>query len=60
LNQKLYVYGGGFVYYSDLLLEKLKEKLKQGNKLYNPEKIPEIITAKLGNDAGIIGASLIR
>ena len=48
--------GGGFVYFEDILIEKLKDKVN--NQTYKFKK-PKIILAKLGNDAGIIGASLI-
>lgn len=41
--------GGSFVYFEDILLEKLKKKINRG---------VIIQTAVLGNDAGIIGATL--
>lgn len=50
--------GGSFVYYKDILLEKLKNKLKEKNAIFNDENIPDIVCAKLKNDAGIIGATL--
>lgn len=50
--------GGSFVYYKDILLEKLKAKLKEKNATFNNETIPDIVCAKLQNDAGIIGATL--
>ena len=44
--------GGSFVYFQDVLLSRLKEKIK-------PEREDLIIeVAVLGNDAGIIGATL--
>lgn len=42
--------GGSFVYFEDVLLERLKEKVGKEN--------IKIETAILGNDAGIIGATL--
>lgn len=50
--------GGSFVYYKEILLEKLKSKLKEKNATFNNETIPDIVCAKLQNDAGIIGATL--
>lgn len=47
--------GGSFVYYKNVLLKKLKNKLKQKNVTFNND-IPKIVCAKLQNDAGIIGA----
>ena len=51
------VIGGGFARYDYLLLDKLHEKLLQSNLLFNNRNEIIIKTAKLGNDAGIIGAS---
>lgn len=51
--------GGSFVYFEDVLLNRLKEELTQKNYLFNPRKEVDIEIAILGNDAGIIGATLI-
>lgn len=51
------VIGGGFARYDYLLLDKLHDKLLSSNLLFNDRKEIIIKTAKLGNDAGIIGAS---
>lgn len=48
--------GGSFVYFEKILYTRLIEKLNENKYKFNK---PEIILAKLGNDAGIIGASLI-
>lgn len=48
--------GGSFVYYKEQLLGKLRDSLNNGNLLFNDRKIPNIVIAKLKNDAGIIGA----
>ena len=48
--------GGSFVFYSDILLEKLKQNIIDKNYLFNPRKEINIVTAILGNDAGIIGS----
>lgn len=50
--------GGGFVYYEKLLYTRLMERLNENKYTYTFNK-PEIVLAKLGNDAGIIGATLI-
>lgn len=49
--------GGSFAYYEgNPILDKLIEKLKNNNSTFNNNDLPEIVTAKLKNDAGIIGA----
>ena len=50
--------GGSFVHFESLLLPALKKELKQGNYIFNNEKMPEIFIAKLGNSAGMLGAAL--
>lgn len=49
--------GGSFVFFKDLLLEKLIAKLKE-NYLFNPREEITILPAVLGNDAGILGSIL--
>lgn len=51
------VIGGGFARYDYMLLDKLKDKIINSNLLFNKRNSIEIKVAKLGNDAGIIGAS---
>ena len=53
------IIGGSFVYFEDILLDKLKKSLKEGPYLFNKRQDLVIKTTALGNDAGIIGASLI-
>ena len=48
--------GGSFVYFADVLLERLKNNIQKKNYLFNGIKELIIIPAALGNDAGIIGA----
>ena len=48
--------GGGFIHFKELLLDKLSQKLHEKNMLFNNQAVPKIITAKLKNDAGIIGS----
>lgn len=48
-------FGGSFSYYADIFLPVLEEKIK--NTMFNPGPIPKLLTAKLKNDAGIIGAT---
>lgn len=50
--------GGSFAYYQDILLPKLLDRLHKGKMTFNGE-IPEIVIAEYGNDAGIIGATLL-
>ena len=48
--------GGSFVYFKDILLEKLEVELNKNDVLFNNQEIPKITIAKLKNDAGIIGS----
>lgn len=50
--------GGSFVYFKDILLNKLKNELLSDSLLFNSRKDIKIETAILENDAGIIGAIL--
>lgn len=50
--------GGSFVYYKDILLEKLKKELYKSDYIFYKENMPKIVVAELGNDAGIIGSAL--
>ena len=49
-------FGGSFAYYGELFIPKVKEKLFDKNATFNGRKNIEIKTAKMLNDAGIIGA----
>lgn len=50
--------GGSFTYFEDILLERLRKKIKEINVKYEERKEIEIKIANMGNDAGIIGAVL--
>lgn len=50
-------FGGSFSYYCDIFLPILKEKLEKLK--FNKDTKTDLITAKLKNDAGIIGATEI-
>ena len=50
--------GGSFSYYDELLMPKLTTKLQEKHMTFNGENLPEIVTAELQNDAGILGAIL--
>ncbi len=50
--------GGSFVYFSDVLLEKLKNNIQNKKYLFNQREELIIVPAALGNDAGIIGSVL--
>ena len=51
--------GGSFAEYENIFYEPLKQAILQGNLLFNPRHDIIIKLAKLKNDAGIIGATLI-
>lgn len=48
--------GGSFALYASIFMDKLKQKLKEN---FKNREIPEILTAKYENDAGMIGASML-
>ena len=50
-------FGGSFLYYSDIFLPKLEEKLEKY--LFNKDTKCKLLCTKFKNDAGIIGASLL-
>lgn len=52
-------FGGSFAEYKDIFEEPLKRAILDGNLLFNKRNDIIIKHAKLGNDAGIIGAILI-
>ena len=51
--------GGSMSHYEKLIFGKIKKKIYSGEYLFNKENPPKILTAQAGNDAGIIGATLI-
>ena len=50
--------GGSFVYFEKVLYELLVEKYYAKRYVFNKESLPELKLAKLGNDAGMIGATI--
>lgn len=50
--------GGSLSHYEDFLFERIKMTAIDNNYLFNNE-MPEIISASMGNDAGMIGAILL-
>ena len=48
--------GGSFTYYAPIFMGKLKQKIKEN---FKNREVPEMLTAKYENDAGIIGASML-
>lgn len=54
------VIGGSFVYFEDVFVEKLKDQIINEPYLFNRREDIIIKPAILGNDAGIIGASLLN
>lgn len=59
LDPEMIVLGGGVSRAGDFLLNALKEKLPR-YLMYKTLPSPKIALAKLGNEAGIIGAALLR
>lgn len=53
------ILGGGIAEAGDLLLGPLKERIVPNTFAGSEIGVPEIVTAKLGNDAGIIGAAFL-
>lgn len=50
--------GGSFVFFKDIFYKKLVNEINKRKYLFNKDSIPEIVLARLKNDAGIIGAVL--
>lgn len=50
--------GGGFVYYKDILYHHLVNSLKEKKYLFNKKDDIQLVLAELGNDAGMIGATI--
>lgn len=48
--------GGSFVYFSNILLDKLNKNIQDKKYLFNKRKELIIIPAEMGNEAGIIGS----
>lgn len=54
---EIVVLGGSFAYYEgNPILDKLADKLRMPNAVFNTGDLPKITTAEFKNDAGIIGA----
>lgn len=51
--------GGSFVHFEEILYKPLLKEYNHKKYVFNKEKLPELKLATLGNDAGIIGATLI-
>lgn len=50
--------GGSFVYFEEVLFHRLLEQYQERKYVFNKENLPELKLATLGNDAGIIGATI--
>lgn len=50
--------GGGFVYFEEILYKPFLENYYNGRKSFYKDRIPDIELTLLGNDAGIIGATI--
>lgn len=50
--------GGSFVYFENILYDKLVGEFEKKEQLFNKENCPKLKLAMLGNDAGMIGATI--
>lgn len=50
--------GGSFVFFKEIFYSKLVNEMNERKYVFNKEKMPKILLAELGNDAGMIGASI--
>lgn len=50
--------GGSFVYFENILYDKLVEEFEKKKELFNKDSMPKLKLAMLGNDAGMIGATI--
>lgn len=48
--------GGSFIYFKDILFNKLVIEMKKRKYVFNKEQLPKLTLAELKNDAGIIGS----
>lgn len=51
--------GGSLSHYESLIFDNLKNRIYNGEYLFNKENPPIILAAQAGDEAGIIGATLI-
>ena len=51
--------GGSFVHFKEIIYDRLVQKMEKEKYVFNKQTLPKVVLAKLGNDAGIIGATLI-
>lgn len=49
--------GGSFVHYEEIFMEKLENRLKD---IFKNREIPKLLLSRYGNDAGIIGAAMLK
>ena len=52
-------FGGSFVYFKEILFDRLVEEYEKRDYAFNKGNLPKLLLASLGNDAGLIGATLI-
>ena len=50
--------GGSFVFFKEIFYSKLVKQMNARKYVFNKEKMPQILLAELGNDAGMIGATI--
>ena len=57
LDPEIIVIGGGVVDAGDLLLEPTRKSLEENIRFAKNQKLPQVVAAKLGNDAGLVGVA---
>ncbi|MCI9178030.1 MAG: ROK family protein [Clostridia bacterium] len=58
LNPQAICFGGSFVYFKDILYKLLLEEYQKPQYAFYKKNLPQLKLAMLGNDAGIIGATI--
>ena len=51
-------FGGSFVYFKEILYDLFVLEMKKRKYVYNKDTLPEMVLAKLKNDAGLIGPTI--
>ncbi len=59
MNPEIVVIGGGVSLAGDILFDGIKEKIKENTLIPILNGLKDIVPAKLGNDAGIVGAAAL-
>lgn len=57
IDPQTIVIGGGVIDAGEILLEPVRTSLKKNSPMRSSHAMPEVVAAKLGNDAGIVGVA---